>query len=386
MDSLNDLFSTHAHAFNQGLAISIGIEPAILFTHITYWLQINAFRNPDDKIDGCYWMYESQKQMSEFLGYLSEDQVSRALKVLIKKGLIIKGNYNRNAFDRTSWYTVYDQKLIEKFDKIKKSLSIPQNCGMDSANLRNGHRKIAESLLTIEEKIQEEQQQGKNVEPPVPETVSPSAAVFSKEEESKQERPKKVTLPSKANSAKPKPSAPDPFYAKPKTVPEPIPEQFELFVPPEQLPERPNSIPKFLADFEIDPDPAIDLTEKRQVLARYTHETIEKAVLFVIANLSKIKTTKIAYLKMACEKGLSVQESKPKLSTLEELKIYFEPYGVYHGATCYINDLGIVFERGMKFGEVKIDKYFSWERVEIMCKSFGIEFTRDLKPKIRDPQ
>ncbi len=224
-------------------------------------------------------------------------------------------------------------------------------------------------------------------EPIALDDVSPSAAVFSKEEESKQERPKKVSLPSKAKIAKREYSAPEPFYAKPKTVPEPIPEQFELFVPPEQLPERPNSIPKFLADFEIDPDPAIDLTEKRQILARYTHETIEKAVLFVIANLSKIKSTKVAYLKYACEKGLSAQESKPKLSTLEELKIYFEPYAKYNGATCYMNEIGIVFTRGLKNGEVKFDKYFSWERVAFECEKFGIKFIKDGKHnKHRDPQ
>lgn len=333
-------------------------------------------------------IYHSQLRKALDIG---EDYLNSAMEELVNQGYAYRTRERVNGSFRP--YT-YKLSQLKKFspkletgtgDELKKC----SPNGVSRPGFPGPGNPVIDSKR--EENIQEKQQQyieePSLLEKPVESNdVSPSAVVFSQQEKQSTERPKKASLSSKAKIAKPKPSAPEPFYAKPKKEPEPIPEQFELFVPPPEASVKPNSIPKFFADFEIDPDPAIDLTEKRQILARYSHETIEKAVLFVIANLSKIKTTKIAYLKMACEKGLSVQESKPKLSTLEELKIYFEPYGVYHGATCYINDLGIVFERGMKFGEVKIDKYFSWERVEIMCKSFGIEFTRDLKPKIRDPQ
>ncbi len=224
-------------------------------------------------------------------------------------------------------------------------------------------------------------------EPVLGNDVSPSAVVFSQQEKQSTERPKKVTLPSKAKIAKREYSAPEPFYAKPKKDPEPIPEQFELFVPLPEASVKPNAIPKFLADFEIDPDPAIDLTEKRQILARYTHETIQNAILWVIANLSKMTTTKVQYLKFACEKGLIVKESKVKLSHLEELQLHFEHYAKYNGATCYLNAKCICFERGTRNELLELNNFFSFEKFTVLCAGFGIEFTRDGKHnKHRDPQ
>ena len=43
---------------------------------------------------------------SELFPYWTKRQVERILNNLIKKGAIIKANYNEKAYDRTSWYAI----------------------------------------------------------------------------------------------------------------------------------------------------------------------------------------------------------------------------------------------------------------------------------------
>ncbi len=162
----SEIYNAHSHTFNQGIAKHLGIQAAVVFSHIVYWLQVNARKKDVEMFDEKYWMYETQKEIADFFGYLSEDDVQRALKKLVASGLIIKGNFNKNSFDRTSWYTVYDQDLVREDRPIKKVVTKPQICGMDSAPMRNGNRKFADSLYTIEK---QEDNHKKNINtPPTP--------------------------------------------------------------------------------------------------------------------------------------------------------------------------------------------------------------------------
>lgn len=159
--SSKEIFSGIVLGFDTGVAKLVGVEAATVFNHIVYWLKYNADRNTDRIVDGKIWMYETQKQMAEFFEFLNEDQISRAITKLVEKGLLIKANYNKNKFDKTSWYTVFDQSMIQK--KFTK----PQNCGIDNVNLRNPNRKSADCIYTEEhtEEYKKEQQQQK---PPTP--------------------------------------------------------------------------------------------------------------------------------------------------------------------------------------------------------------------------
>lgn len=155
MKNHNEIISGHSHSFDTGIAKHVGIEAAIVFNHIIYWLRINASKKDIEAIDGKYWMYETQKQMSDFFGYLSEDQVCRVIKKLFEAGLLIKGNYNKNKFDKTTWYTVYDQNLIVN-NSIKIISPKPQGCGINPATLRNQESNVAECIYKVQEDKQEE--------------------------------------------------------------------------------------------------------------------------------------------------------------------------------------------------------------------------------------
>ncbi len=108
-----EIVSGASHGFDIGIARELGINAAIIYNHIVYWIMQNAMRK-DEMIDGKYWMYETQQQMADFLGYMSVEEVKKSVVKLLDKGILIKGNYNKNPFDRTAWYTVYDQNIIKK--------------------------------------------------------------------------------------------------------------------------------------------------------------------------------------------------------------------------------------------------------------------------------
>ena len=99
-------------SFNKQIARIHGINAAIVFNHI------------------LYWMYETQEKMSEFLDCLSRREIQNALNILEEAGLIIRENLNDNPFVRTNWYTVGDQNMLSR--PIKKSVTKAPASAMSS--------------------------------------------------------------------------------------------------------------------------------------------------------------------------------------------------------------------------------------------------------------
>lgn len=84
-----------------------GVTEAILIYHLEYWIKKNEANNKNF-FDGRYWTYNSIKAWSELFPYLSEKKIRNALKHLENEGLILTGNYNTSAYDRTRWYAFSD--------------------------------------------------------------------------------------------------------------------------------------------------------------------------------------------------------------------------------------------------------------------------------------
>jgi hypothetical protein len=96
------------HRFNVDVAVRFGVNAAILFENIAYICENNR-ANESNEHDGNFWVYNTRKAFSELYPYLSDKQVRTALDTLVAGGLLIKGNYNKSAFDRTTWYAVTDE-------------------------------------------------------------------------------------------------------------------------------------------------------------------------------------------------------------------------------------------------------------------------------------
>ncbi len=107
------------HAFHVEIAVEYGVTKAILLEYLCFWQQKNK-ANRKHFYDNRYWVYNSIKAFHELFPYLSEKQIRYALKSLEKEGVIYTGNYNKNKYDRTVWYsvskTIY-QKVIPHLTK-----------------------------------------------------------------------------------------------------------------------------------------------------------------------------------------------------------------------------------------------------------------------------
>jgi hypothetical protein len=87
------------------------MHEAVLLYNLRYWIAKNKTTRKNFH-DGRTWMYNSHKTFAKLFPYLSENQIQRAFANLVKQGVILKGNYNKMPYDRTTWYTVADESLL----------------------------------------------------------------------------------------------------------------------------------------------------------------------------------------------------------------------------------------------------------------------------------
>lgn len=119
------------HSFNIYIAERYGIPSAVLLKNIYFWIEKNR-ANEKNFFDGHYWTYNSKNAFAELFPYLTPRQIDYALQKLIDDDVLITGNYNKVAYDRTLWYAI-----------TKKGYSILQNCEMEITKFVNGnHEKV----------------------------------------------------------------------------------------------------------------------------------------------------------------------------------------------------------------------------------------------------
>lgn len=125
------------HSFDVRIAKDYGINAAVLLNNMYFWIEKNRANNTN-YYDGHYWTYNSKKAFAELFPYLNERQIDYALKKLIDGGIIITGNYNKLAYDRTLWYAI-----------TKKGYCILQNCEMEETKMQNGNTENVQPIPYI---------------------------------------------------------------------------------------------------------------------------------------------------------------------------------------------------------------------------------------------
>lgn len=130
------------HIFDVDIAVKYGVNAAIILENLSYWIKHNE-ANDTNFYDGTYWTFNSKKALKELFPYISERQISTAMQKLIDDGLVITGNYNKLAYDRTLWYALTEKgKSILHNGNIqdtKNVKSIMQKCKMEDAEMSNGN-------------------------------------------------------------------------------------------------------------------------------------------------------------------------------------------------------------------------------------------------------
>lgn len=125
------------HLFDTDIAGRYGVNAAVLLQNIGFWVKKNE-ANETNFFDGHYWTYNSRRAFRELFPYMSERQINTALQKLIEDGVLITGNYNKVAYDRTLWYAL-----------TKKGKSILHFDTMDSSKMSNGNNQNVSPIPNI---------------------------------------------------------------------------------------------------------------------------------------------------------------------------------------------------------------------------------------------
>ena len=131
------------YSFDIMIAQKLGVNEAIIIRNIQFWIDKNKANNKH-YYDGRYWTYNSISAFCEIFPFWTRDQIRYILKKLTEKEILISGNFNKNPYDKTLWYSLNEEKLAEleelgSGEKLPNpSVEIPisnnQNSNLDVVN------------------------------------------------------------------------------------------------------------------------------------------------------------------------------------------------------------------------------------------------------------
>lgn len=96
------------HIFHKSVAQECGIVAAVILENFALWIEHNM-ENEINCFEGRYWTYNSMKAFEQQFPYLTVKQIRTGIDKLMERGFIVKGNYNKSAYDRTSWYSITEE-------------------------------------------------------------------------------------------------------------------------------------------------------------------------------------------------------------------------------------------------------------------------------------
>ena len=101
-------------SFDGDFAKEHGVNEAIMYQYFSYWIAKNK-ANDKHFYDGYTWTYNSQKALTELFPFWNRAKIQRIISSLENQGLLIKGNYNQLAYDRTTWYALpkFERSMVQ---------------------------------------------------------------------------------------------------------------------------------------------------------------------------------------------------------------------------------------------------------------------------------
>jgi hypothetical protein len=139
-------------SFNIEFAKRYGVDEAIMVKSFQFWIRLNK-ANKTNYHDLRYWTYNTNKSLTEYYPFWSEKQVRRIIESLVDKEILIKGNYNKIAYDRTIWYAFLNEDLylsdnfhLEDIPFDQKVNTILPNGQMENTKRSNGFSQKGEPI------------------------------------------------------------------------------------------------------------------------------------------------------------------------------------------------------------------------------------------------
>lgn len=129
------------HSFDVDVAKIHGIEAAIIVKNLQYWIKHNK-ANGTHFHDGKTWTYNSLRAWGDLFPYMSPSALKRTINKLCDVGLLVRGNYNKNPYDKTTWYAFGDESKW----LFREKLPIVENPPIDELKPVDLLVKISQSL------------------------------------------------------------------------------------------------------------------------------------------------------------------------------------------------------------------------------------------------
>lgn len=98
------------YSFDVDLAKKYGVDEAIMIHNFQFWIVKNR-TNRKHFYDGRTWTYNSIEAFQKLFSFWTKRQIERILGRLIKENILLKGNFNKNSYDRTNWYAFAQESL-----------------------------------------------------------------------------------------------------------------------------------------------------------------------------------------------------------------------------------------------------------------------------------
>ena len=107
------------HFFNIEVASEVGVNAAIVFERMVFWIGLNKKAGKNFK-DDTFWTYSTQADIAKEFEYFTVKQCRTAIDKLIEHEYIKTGNYNRHKYDRTRWFALTEkgERIIQKSKKV----------------------------------------------------------------------------------------------------------------------------------------------------------------------------------------------------------------------------------------------------------------------------
>lgn len=93
------------HSFDPQIAARVGLNAAVIYQNLFFWIEKNEANGHNFK-EGRYWTYNSIAAFAKLFPYFTEKQIRTAIDKLLDDGLVLKGNYSDDRYDRTAWYAL----------------------------------------------------------------------------------------------------------------------------------------------------------------------------------------------------------------------------------------------------------------------------------------
>jgi len=116
------------HSFDIEYAEKYGVFEAIMINNFQYWIIKNK-ANGTNNYDGHTWTYNSVKALEEIFPYWKTGQIRRCIDSLVEQDVLIKGDYNKNRYERPLWYAFANESMF-----LNKKYDLPKTESRQSEN------------------------------------------------------------------------------------------------------------------------------------------------------------------------------------------------------------------------------------------------------------